>query len=39
VEGLAFIELGSADVVRHKLVQRIVTAYHVWEEARDRALE
>jgi phosphate starvation-inducible PhoH-like protein len=36
VEGLAFVELGSSDVVRHKLVQRIVTAYHVWEEARAR---
>jgi phosphate starvation-inducible protein PhoH and related proteins len=34
VDDLAFIELGSKDVVRHKLVQRIVTAYHSWEEAR-----
>jgi phosphate starvation-inducible PhoH-like protein len=37
VEDLAFIELGSKDVVRHKLVQRIVNAYHTWEEARAAA--
>ncbi len=34
VKDIEFIELGSADVVRHKLVQRIVTAYHAFEEAR-----
>jgi phosphate starvation-inducible protein PhoH len=33
VEDLAFVELGSKDVVRHKLVQRIVTAYHKYEES------
>jgi phosphate starvation-inducible protein PhoH and related proteins len=32
VEDLTFVELGSKDVVRHKLVQRIVTAYHEFEE-------
>lgn len=32
VADLAFVELGSKDVVRHKLVQRIVTAYHHYEE-------
>jgi phosphate starvation-inducible protein PhoH and related proteins len=37
VEDLCFIELGSKDVVRHKLVQRIVNAYHTWEEARSAA--
>lgn len=34
IEDLAFVELGSKDVVRHKLVQRIVNAYHTYEEAR-----
>jgi len=34
VKDIEFIELGSADVVRHKLVQRIVTAYSAFEEAR-----
>ncbi len=27
IEGLAFVELGSRDVVRHKIVQDIVDAY------------
>jgi phosphate starvation-inducible PhoH-like protein len=36
VDDLAFVELGSKDVVRHKLVQRIVTAYHVYEESRQK---
>jgi phosphate starvation-inducible PhoH-like protein len=31
-QGLAFCELGARDVVRHKLVQRIVSAYHTYEE-------
>jgi phosphate starvation-inducible protein PhoH and related proteins len=35
VEDLAFVELESRDVVRHRLVQHIVTAYHHWEEARE----
>ena len=34
VDDLTFVELGAKDVVRHKLVQRIVTAYHVYEEAK-----
>jgi len=34
VKDIEFIELGSSDVVRHKLVQRIVTAYSAFEEAR-----
>ncbi|MDZ4178092.1 MAG: PhoH family protein [Coriobacteriia bacterium] len=33
VAGVEFIMLGSKDVVRHKLVQRIVTAYSAYEEA------
>jgi len=34
VKDIEFIELGASDVVRHKLVQRIVTAYSTYEEAR-----
>ena len=33
----SFVELTSKDVVRHKLVQRIVTAYHEYEEAKATA--
>ncbi|MDI6902005.1 MAG: PhoH family protein [Anaerosomatales bacterium] len=32
VRDVAFVELTSKDVVRHRLVQRIVTAYHEYEE-------
>ncbi len=32
VDGIAFIRLGSMDVVRHPLVQRIVKAYEIYEE-------
>jgi len=35
-EDVAFMDLGARDVVRHKLVQRIVSAYHEYEEARAR---
>ncbi|MDJ0568324.1 MAG: PhoH family protein [Pleurocapsa sp. MO_192.B19] len=31
VEGIAFCELTQADVVRHPLVQRIVTAYERYD--------
>ena len=31
VDGIAFCELGSADVVRHRLVARIVDAYSRYE--------
>ena len=34
VDGVSFVELGSRDVVRHRLVQAIVTAYHEYEETR-----
>jgi len=37
INDVEFIELESRDVVRHKLVQHIVTAYHTWEEARAAA--
>lgn len=36
VADVAFVELHSRDVVRHRLVQRIVTAYHEYEEALNR---
>jgi phosphate starvation-inducible protein PhoH and related proteins len=35
IEGVHFSVLGSADVVRHHIVQRIVEAYEAWDEARD----
>jgi phosphate starvation-inducible PhoH-like protein len=34
VDGIAFIEFGQQDVVRHPLVQRIVRAYAAWEVRR-----
>jgi phosphate starvation-inducible PhoH-like protein len=34
IDDLEFVELQSRDVVRHKLVQHIVTAYHLWDEKR-----
>ncbi len=37
VADVAFAELEARDVVRHRLVQRIVTAYHEYEEAQGRA--
>jgi phosphate starvation-inducible PhoH-like protein len=36
VEDLAFIQLNSKDVVRHKLVSRIVEAYENWDSAKER---
>jgi phosphate starvation-inducible PhoH-like protein len=32
VEGIEFVRFGSEDVVRHKLVQRIVAAYNEYSE-------
>ncbi|MCW8914275.1 MAG: PhoH family protein [Magnetovibrio sp.] len=37
VEGLAFVEFGAADVVRHKIVTRIVNAYDAAEKKRKAA--
>ncbi len=37
VPDLSFVELTGKDVVRHKLVQRIVNAYEKYEEARASA--
>ncbi|MDP2300264.1 MAG: PhoH family protein, partial [Actinomycetota bacterium] len=36
VSDISFVELQPRDVVRHRLVQRIVTAYHEYEEAGGR---
>jgi len=36
VDGISFTFFKPKDVVRHPLVQRIVTAYESWEAARDR---
>ena len=38
VEGIAFSELTSEDVVRHPLVQRIVNAYEKGEERKKREI-
>ena len=32
VDGIEFVRMGSEDVVRHKLVQRIVAAYNEYAE-------
>ncbi|MRS11534.1 MAG: PhoH family protein [Actinobacteria bacterium] len=37
IADVAFVELQPRDVVRHRLVQRIVTAYHEYEEAQRSA--
>jgi phosphate starvation-inducible PhoH-like protein len=37
VQDLTFVDLESRDVVRHKLVQHIVTAYGRYEEAKNGA--
>jgi phosphate starvation-inducible protein PhoH and related proteins len=37
VEGIEFIRFGAEDVVRHKLVQRIVEAYDVHSRGEPRA--
>lgn len=34
VEGIKFVEFDERDVVRHVLVQRIITAYGAWEKAK-----
>jgi len=38
VPDIEFVQFGSEDVVRHKLVQRIVAAYKERSEQRDRDL-
>jgi phosphate starvation-inducible PhoH-like protein len=39
VDGIEFIRLGGEDVVRHKLVQRIVAAYTEYAEKQAPALQ
>jgi phosphate starvation-inducible PhoH-like protein len=39
VDGIAFIHFGAEDVVRHPLVQKIVSAYEREEQARDGGRE
>lgn len=36
VEGISVIELGKKDIVRHKLVTRIVNAYEAYDNARNQ---
>jgi phosphate starvation-inducible PhoH-like protein len=38
VEGIEFVRFGGEDVVRHKLVQRIVAAYNEYAEQQAPAL-
>jgi phosphate starvation-inducible PhoH-like protein len=38
VEGIEFVRFGGEDVVRHKLVQRIVAAYNEYAEMQAPAL-
>ena len=37
VEGIAFTQFGIKDVVRHPVVQRVVSAYEAYEQAADHA--
>ena len=39
VKGIGFVELGKKDIVRHKLVQRIVDAYERAERAAEKQSE
>jgi phosphate starvation-inducible PhoH-like protein len=36
IDGISFVEFGHKDVVRHKLVQRIVEAYKEHTDERNR---
>ncbi|HAW60157.1 MAG TPA: phosphate starvation-inducible protein PhoH, partial [Actinobacteria bacterium] len=36
IEGVSFIHLTAGDVVRHKIVQRIVEAYKRFDEGKER---
>jgi phosphate starvation-inducible PhoH-like protein len=35
VEGISFTFFGTRDVIRHPLVQRIVSAYEIYEKSRE----
>jgi phosphate starvation-inducible protein PhoH and related proteins len=37
LDGVAFARLEAGDVVRHHIVQRIVEAYELWDEAQEEA--
>ena len=39
VRGIAFVHFTAADVVRHPLVQRIITAYEAHEQGRTRQID
>lgn len=39
IEGIAFINLTAKDVVRHKLVQKIVEAYKIYEDEKAARME
>jgi phosphate starvation-inducible PhoH-like protein len=39
VDGIGVVELSQQDIVRHRLVQNIVEAYRIRQEARTRAGE
>ena len=39
IEGIAFVYLDERDVVRHKIVQEIVRAYRLYDDARDGGSE
>ncbi len=39
VDGIAFVELARADVVRHRLVGKIVEAYELFEAGREAAAD
>ena len=39
VKGISFIEMNDKDIVRHKLVTRIVNAYEDYEDRRSKALQ
>ena len=36
IKGIGFVELGDKDIVRHKLVTRIVNAYTKYEKENER---
>lgn len=39
VEGIGKVEFGKKDIVRHELVQRIVEAYEIYDDAQNREMK
>ena len=39
VEGISFVELNTKDIVRHKLVTRIVNAYEAYDKQKSEESE